>query len=138
MATNFFTVSIEKDADGSYIAYNIDDNDFTLLGRGKSVAEAKEDFFNSVAEIKESFETAGRAIPEVLLEIPHFQFDISSLFEYYSMINVSAFARYVGINESLMRQYRKGGTYVSENQLKKIEEGINQLGNEFASLSITL
>ncbi len=52
------------------------------------------------------------------------------------MINVSAFARYIGINDALMRQYKKGGTYVSEAQLKKIEKGINQLGNEFASLSI--
>ncbi len=136
MEKMFFTVSIEKDSDGSYIAYNIDDSGFTLLGRGESVAQAKEDFFNSIAEIKESFESTGRTIPEVLLETPHFQFDISSLFEYYSMINVSAFARYIGINESLMRQYKKGGTYVSETQLKKIEEGINQLGNEFANLSI--
>ncbi len=136
METRQFTVSIEKDTDGSYIAYNIDDSDFTLLGRGASVAEAKEDFFNSVAEIKASFETTGRTVPSVLTEQPHFQFDISSLFEYYSMINVSAFARYVGINDALMRQYKQGGTYVSEAQLKKIEKGINRLGTELSSLSI--
>ncbi len=136
MERKHFTVSVEKDTDGSYIAYNIDDNGFILLGRGATVAEAKEDFFNSVAEIKASFETTGRNIPEVLTELPHFQFDISSLFEYYSMINVSAFARYIGINDALMRQYRQGGTYVSEAQLKKIEKGINRLGTELASLSI--
>ncbi len=136
MEATGFIVSIEKDTDGSYIAYNIDDSDFALLGRGKTVAEAKEDFFNSVAEIKASFENTGRTIPAVLTEQPHFQFDISSLFEYYSMINVSAFARYIGINDALMRQYKQGGTYVSEAQLKKIEKGINKLGSEFASLSI--
>ncbi len=136
METKQFTVSIEKDTDGSYIAYNIDDSDFTLLGRGETVADAKEDFFNSVAEIKASFEATGRIVPAVLTELPHFQFDISSLFEYYSMINVSAFARHIGINDALMRQYRQGGTYVSEVQLKKIEKAINQLGTELSTLSI--
>ncbi len=136
MEKSHFIVSIEKDTDGSYIAYNIDDNGFTLLGRGTSVAEAKDDFFNSAEEIRKSFENTGRSIPDVLTESPHFQFDISSLFEYYSMINVSAFARYIGINDALMRQYKKGGTYVSEAQLKKIETGINKLGEEFANLSI--
>ncbi len=136
MEKKCFTVSVEKDADGSYIAYNIDDSDFTLLGRGTNVSEAKDDFFNSVMEIRDSFEKTGRAVPDVLTETPHFQFDVSSLFEYYSMINVSAFARYVGINDALMRQYKRGGTYVSEAQLKKIEKGINKLGNEFANLSI--
>ncbi len=132
----YFIVSIEKDQDGSYIAYNIDDSDFTLLGRGDSVAEAKNDFFNSVLEIKMSFEKRGKVIPEVLMNDPKFQFDLSSLFEYYSMINVSAFARYVGINDALMRQYKKGGTYISDTQLEKIEKGIHKLGKEFANLSI--
>lgn len=35
-----------------------------------------------------------------------------------------------------MRQYKKGSTYISEAQLKKIEDGIHKLGNEFSSLSI--
>ncbi len=46
MEKKSFIVSIEKDVDGSYIAYNIDDSDFTLLGRGATVTEAKNDFSN--------------------------------------------------------------------------------------------
>lgn len=134
--TKHFTVSIEKDSDGTYIAYNIDDSDFTLLGRGDTVTEAKEDFFNSMKEIAQSCQGQGMPVPEILTAEPEFRFDISSLFEYYSMINVSAFARYVGINDALMRQYKKGNTYISETQLKKIESGIHNLGKEFASLSI--
>ena len=131
-----FIVSIEKDTDGSYIAYNVDDSDFTLLGRGDSVAEARADFNNSIQEIQSSFQDRGIAVPEELTAVPEFKFDLSSLFEYYSMINVSAFARYLGINPALMRQYKKGDVYVSEKQLKKIEEGIHTLGKELASLSI--
>lgn len=137
MAENkHFVVSVEKDKDGTYIAYNTDDNGFTLLGRGSTVAEAREDFFNSVRETEEAFRQMGREVPGVLTEEPEFRFDLSSLFEYYYVINVSAFARYVGINDALMRQYKKGNTYVSEAQLKKIEAGIHRLGNELANLSI--
>ena len=57
-------------------------------------------------------------------------------FEYYSVLNVSAFARYVGINDTLMRQYKKGDTYISENQLKRIENGIHALGQEFTRLKL--
>lgn len=131
-----FIVSIEKDTDGSYIAYNVDDSDFTLLGRGASVSEARADFNNSIQEIQSSFQDRGIAVPEELTAVPEFKFDLSSLFEYYSMINVSAFARYLGINPALMRQYKKGDVYVSEKQLKKIEEGIHTLGKELANLSI--
>ena len=52
------------------------------------------------------------------------------------MINVSAFARFLGINDALMRQYRKGGAYISDAQLKKIEDGIHRLGNEFSRLRL--
>lgn len=135
-AKKHFLVSVEKDKDGSYIAYNIDDNGYTLLGRGNTVAEAREDFANSVKEVAESEMARTGTVPEILTAAPEYKFDLSSLFEYYSMINVSAFARFVGINDALMRQYKKGDTYVSDVQLKKIENAIHKLGNEFANLSI--
>lgn len=129
-------VTIEKDNDGSYIAYNTDDCKYVLLGRGASVKEAKSDFMNSVNEIRESEAVQGMEASPYLESDIEFSFDLSSLFEYYSMINVSALARYLGINPALMRAYRKGDTYVSEKQLKKIEDGIRHLGNDLASLSI--
>ena len=132
-----FIVSIEKDSDGSYIAYNIGNTKISLLGRGDTVAEAKADFENSMNEAISVLKDEGIPVPKEFLSSPVFKFDLSSLFEYYSMINVSAFARYVGINEALMRQYRKGNTYVSEKQLHKIENGIHRLGTELAQLSIT-
>ena len=78
----------------------------------------------------------GIPIPCSLNEEPVFKFDIASLFEYYNMINVSALARYLGINETLMRQYKKGDTYISENQLKRIEDGIHVLGEELSRLKL--
>lgn len=130
-------VTIEKQSDGTYIAYETGENQSTLIGTGSSVSEAKSDFFNSVQEVIGMFEEMGEQVPEYLMKEPEFKFDLSSLFEYYSVLNVSAFARFVGINDALMRQYKKGNTYISESQLSKIEEGIHTLGREFASLRLT-
>lgn len=52
------------------------------------------------------------------------------------MINMTAFARSIGINASLLRQYKNGGTYVSDTQLKRIEDGLHALGEELARLKL--
>lgn len=129
-------VIIEKQGDGTYIAYNTDCDGISLIGTGNTVNEAKEDFCNSIRETKEALKSAGLDINPAFNEELSFKFDVASLFEYYNVINVSAFARSLGINSSLMRQYKRGGTYVSDTQLKKIEEGIHSLGNELSRLKL--
>lgn len=129
-------VSIEKQSDGSYIAYNTTGEKVQLIGTGNTVKEAKEDFFNSIDEVLQTYAEIGDDIPAFLNEEVEFCFDISSLFEYYSMLNASALGRYLGINDSLMRQYRKGDTPISDKQLEKIEAGIHRLGSELAALRL--
>lgn len=129
-------VSIEKQSDGTYIAYNIDGEHCTLIGTGNTVKEAKADFFNSIEEVSSDYVERGQAIPSELTTEVEFRFDISSLFEYYPMFNVSALGRYLGINPGLMRQYRKGDTPISDKQLEKIEAGIHRLAAELAALSL--
>lgn len=129
-------VTIEKQSDGTYIAYNTTGDYVTLLGTGASVAEAKKDFEESFAGVMQSYKDRGEFMPPELKEAIEFNFDISSLFEYYSMLNVSALGRYLGINDSLMRQYKKGDTPISDKQLEKIEAGIHRLGSELAALRL--
>lgn len=126
-------VRIEKQADGTYIAYNIDSEGFVAIGTGDSVTEAKEDFYNSLEELAEDMDDAEKARK---ITTPCFQFDISSLFEYYGVINVSAFAKRIGINATLLRQYKQGNTYISDKQLAKIEDGIHKLGKELCELTL--
>jgi hypothetical protein len=128
-------VSIEKQSDGTYIAYNTTGEKVQLIGTGDTVQEAKDDFFNSIEEVKATYEP-DEMMPACLSEPVEFHFDISSLFEYYNMFNVSALGRYLGINDSLMRQYRKGGTPISDKQLEKIEAGIHRLASELAALRL--
>lgn len=61
-------VSIEKQSDGSYIAYNTTGDKVQLIGTGDSVKEAKEDFFNSLDEVLQSYNEIGDDIPEFLNE----------------------------------------------------------------------
>lgn len=129
-------VSIDKQSDGTYIAYNTDGEKVQLIGTGDSVKEAKDDFFNSIEEVKSDYVERGDSVPAELTSEVDFHFDISSLFEYYSVFNVSALGRYIGINPGLMRQYKKGDTPISDAQLEKIESGIHRLANELAALSL--
>lgn len=127
-------VRIEKQADGTYIAYNVGVKGLVAIGTGDTVAEAKEDFINSLQEAAEDMTDEKKAR---LITTPVFHFDISSLFEYYKVINVSAFARLIGMNDALLRQYKKGNTYISDSQIGRIEEGIHSLGKELCELKLS-
>lgn len=128
-------VTIEKQQDGTYIAYNKGGRN-SFIGTGSSVQEAKDDFLNSIQETREALADAGLPIPSELTEEAEFKFDIASLFEYFPVLNVSAFARSIGINDALMRRYRRGGTYISDTQLSRIEQGVHALGEQLSSLRL--
>ena len=81
-------VSIEKQKDGTFIAYNID-GDSTIIGTGNSVSEAREDFLFSMEETKDMCKRHGLKEPEILGQVPEFKFDLSSLFEYYQTRSLS-------------------------------------------------
>jgi hypothetical protein len=49
---------------------------------------------------------------------------------------VTAFAKMIGINGSLMRQYKKGNTYISDAQLQKIQTFVNNMGTDFQGLRL--
>ncbi len=130
-----FKVSIEKQSDGRYIAYNTNVKGFSLSGTGATVNEARQAFVEAMNEVLETYEE-GEEIPTCLTSEPIFKFDPASLFEYYNVINVSAFARRIGINDALMRQYKRGTAYISDAQLQRIEDGIHAIGHEFSNLKL--
>ena len=128
-------VIIEKDENG-FSAF-IDGVDSTIIGEGISVAEAKADLDNSYKEVLASYLENGESIPEELQELSFdYKYDISALFNAFDFINVSKFAQRIGVSPSLMRHYKGGDTYISDNQAKRIESGLHQLAREL--LSVTL
>ena len=125
---------IEKGKDGSFGVYT-PDIQTTIIGEGRTVSEAKADFENSVREVIDSY--SSEDLPEELQGIEfEYKYDIASLFDYFDWINVSKVASRIGMNVSLLRQYRQGHTYISEKQAEKIERGIHSLGKDLASVSL--
>ena len=130
------TALIERGKNGTYGIFTPDINS-TIIGEGKTVAEAKSDFENSVVEVMQAYIEHGDDLPEELKDIKFtYKYDIASMFDYYDWINVSQFAKKAGINASLMRQYRMGNTYISENQTKKIKKALHKLGKELMSVEL--
>lgn len=130
------TALIEKGKDGTFGIFTPEIKS-TIIGEGNTVAEAKADFLNSANELLNYHKETGSQVPEELINIEfEFKYDIASLFNYYSFINVSQFAKAAGINPSLMRQYKTGHQYISENQVMKIEIALHKIAREFAEIKL--
>ena len=65
-------------------------------------------------------------------------YDVSSLFQHKSFLNITAIAHEVGINPALMRQYVSGVKNPSSDRVKKIETVINQLGNQLQEVRLAI
>lgn len=129
------TALIEKGKDGTFGIFtpNIDS---TIIGEGKTVAQAKADFENSLKEVVEAYAENGDALPNELKGISfEYKYDLASFFDYYSFINITKFAKLTGINASLMRQY-KAGQYISEKRMSEIENALHKIGNELSAVRL--
>ncbi len=127
---------IEQGKDGSFSIYT-PNLQSTIIGSGNNVEAAKKDFANSTAEMILSYSETGRKLPKELTDLTfEYKYDVASVFNYYSWINVSKFSKIAGINASLMRQYKKGISYISEKQANKIEIALIKLGNELLSVRL--
>ena len=123
---------IEKGADGLYSIYSDDMLlNHGLGGYGSSVEEAKADFFESIKEAKEMIIEEGKVLPDGSDAIDVvFKYDLQSFFNYFDWINVSQFAKKVGINES------NGLAFAGESTTKKILDTIKNIGAELQSATL--
>lgn len=102
---------------------------FNLNGQGKTVEEAKRSLWESVEDFKMALSSQGKEIPENLANIEfEYKYDIASFFDCFKFLSVTSFAKYAGINPSLMRQYKQRIAFASESQKAKIEQAIHKAG----------
>jgi len=120
---------IEKASDGGYGIYIPSIPGIGVIGDTEE--EAKENLREVISEIVDQCKIDG--VEDKLngghLEI-FYRYDPSAFFNTFKMFNVSYLAKTIGVNSSLMRQYKTGKTYISETRKKQIETGIHQLANE--------
>lgn len=60
--------------------------------------------------------------------------DLPQFFDYYKEINASALSQRIGMDRSLLAQYKNGTKQPSEKQIQKILSGIKSLGKELYTL----
>ena len=128
-------VIIEKDNEG-YGAFT--ENLTTVLhGSGKTVQAAKEELLSGYQDILDLYRESGEPLPEDLQNLTfEYRYDVSAMFNLFDFLNVSKFAARIGISPSLMRHYKRGDTYISQKQMKKIEAGLHTIGQEFLSFTL--
>lgn len=128
------TAIVELSKDGLFGIY-ISDNlpGLGLNGTGNTVEEAKNDMLSAYQEIKEIFAEEGKEVPELTFS---YKYDLPSFFDYFSWINVSEFAKKVGLNASLLRRYKNGSKFASEEQCKRISSGLGELVKELNNATI--
>lgn len=131
------TAIVEMWDDKTISVYVPDFDGFSLNGQGNTVEEAKQALMQAVDDYKTMLSETGKEIPASLSDIEfEYKYDIASFFECFKFISVSTFAKYAGINPSLMRQYKQRIAFASEAQKMKIEEAIHRAGSEMLSVRL--
>ena len=113
---------IEKSEDGGYGIHTPSVNG--LFGYGLTEDEAKESLQEALDSQLEYFDETGKEIPEPLTGD---KYDLSAFFKSFPFINVSAFAKEVGINPSLMRKYKERLAFAGDKQKVIIQNRFNDI-----------
>ena len=122
---NYYAITTEQAVAGNYFG-----------GYGYSVQEAKTDYMESIREMIEIAKEEGKDVPNVEDIEVDFQYDIPSFFNFFDWINISAFAKQAGINESKMRAYKSGLATASEKTVSKILKTVKAMGAELSSATL--
>ncbi|MOA67418.1 hypothetical protein D3C78_1945830 [compost metagenome] len=64
------------------------------------------------------------------------KYDLASFFEFYKEINVSALGKRIGMQKTLLSEYKNGNRKPSDKQVNKILTGIKELGRELSELEL--
>lgn len=105
---------------------------FGLLGQGRTVGEAKEDFINSYNEMMELMRDKGIECPELEFE---FLFDTASfLTSLSSTFTMAGLSKITGINRKQLGHYVQGTSKPSAKTATRIQESIISYVNEIAAV----
>lgn len=125
---------IEKSEDGGYGIYVPNVNG--LFGFGLTEDEAKENLYEALESQIEHYEETEKELPELLKGDIEFEYkyDLSAFFKSFPFINVTAFAKTVGINPSLMRKYKERLAFAGDKQKSIIQEKLNDITKKLSTV----
>lgn len=123
---------IEQSSIGYSVYIDDDSLNYGLLGEGKTVKEALEDFNLSYKEMKECFEEMNKPFEEVEFD---FYFDIASFLQKYAFaFTLAGLERITGVNQKQLGHYINGVSKPSKRTILKIETGLKNFSSELSSV----
>lgn len=131
-------VIIEKGRDGLFSVYTPETKSTVLNGQGINVEIAINDMKEAMQEVIKLYKETDENVPKELQEPFEFEYkyDVPSVFNYFDEINLTTFSRKIGINSSLLRQYKNGLAFASKKQAEKIKNGLHELGKHLSSAQL--
>lgn len=100
---------------------------------GESLPELKSEAWEALCLADEELAEEGKLSKNDLQWV----FDIHSFFDFFKVVNAKALSRRIGMNPSLLAQYISGAKKPSERQLRRIAEGIRELGKELSGIELS-
>lgn len=122
-------VVVENTIDG-FSAY-VDDNDIAVATVGDSFDEIKKNILEAI-NLHNSYHAKKNLKENDIV----FVFDLGSFFRTYSVINASALAQRIGMNQTLLAQYTSGKKMPSENQMERIYKSIHDIATELGKIKL--
>lgn len=128
------TAFIEIGKDMTYDIHSIDDRlDFMVLGQGKTITEAKKDFYRCLEEIKELYIEEGKPFDFDDLTF-QFKYDIASFLK-YSPFTLTWLSYVTGINKKQLSHYSTGVRHPSKPTLEKIQDAVITFAKDYEQVS---
>ncbi len=121
-------VIVEKTKTG-YSAYA---QKYPVYTVGTSLEELKS---NIVDALNLHFEAQNKVVSDKDLKI---DLDLPQFFQYFKVINIEALSERIGIDKQILLQYVNGIKKPSLTQTQRILKGVQQVGNELASVRFIL
>lgn len=124
------TVFVEKQPGAKNCSCFIDESidNCVLVGYGATTDAAVEDLLLT----RQEYISMGHAIPELEMV---FKYDIWAFFDKFP-ISITALAKRIGVNPSLMRQYVSGNRKPSQKRLGEIETAVHDFARELSTVSL--
>ena len=127
------TVIIEQNSKGKYSAYISDERiSFGIVGEGNTVDETIEDFRIGYQEMKETYQNAGKEIPELEFD---FKYDTASFLSAYSnILSLAGMSRLTGLNQGLLSHYVTGRKKPTQKTVSKIRNSVHEFGKSLCQI----
>ena len=107
-----------------------------VYANGMDEEEVRNEFIDMMNEQAEFMESRMGKAPDFKGAEVEFTYDLSALFSAFPFLNVSALAKWMGINPSLMRRYKTGISAPRGKNRETIQKGLGNIADRLHKVYI--